>query len=295
MWRILPELLYKGYEFFLEKNIRNSKLPQHIAIIMDGNRRYAKKLGKFTSYGHTRGADITEKVIEWSYESGIKELTIYAFSTENFSRKKDEKKSILKLIGTRLEEMCVDERTHKRRLKVRIIGDRTLLPGDLLQSIDKVEMATKDYDRLKLNIAIAYGGRQDIIQAIREVARKIKTGDIKTDEITEKTISRHLYPEENSPVSNVDLIIRTGGNERVSNFLPWQACGNECAAYFCAPYWPDFRKIDFLRSIRTYQQRQEERSRTLSNRTLHFIHNIERKLDVRDVDAQPKKLPEKNS
>lgn len=272
----LLELLYKGYEDVLIREINKAPLPSHVAIIMDGNRRFAQRLGKIKDYGHRVGANITENVIEWAYELGIKELTVYAFSTENFHRPLSEKNSIFDLIKVKLEELCIDERTHQRKLKVRVIGDRKLLPEDLLRSVRKVEKVTSGYNEFTLNVAIAYGGRQDLVQAIRGIAQAVQNGEIKTSDLTESTISRYLYPEKDAPVSNVDLIIRTGGEERLSNFLPWQASGNECATYFCAPYWPDFRKIDLLRSIRLYQQRTVEKEKILSKRSSHLFNEISR-------------------
>ena len=273
----LSELLYRGYEEILIKDISKAPLPSHVAIIMDGNRRFAQKLGKVKHYGHRVGANITENVIEWAYELGIKELTVFGFSTENFHRPQSEKSSIFDLIKVKLEDLCIDERTHQRKLKVRVIGDRTLLPEDLLRSVQKVEKVTSGYNEFTLNVAIAYGGRQDLVQAIRGIARKVRNGEMKTSDLTDTIVSQHLYPEKDAPVSDVDLIIRTGGDERLSNFLPWQASGNECATYFCAPYWPDFRKIDLLRSIRLYQQRTTEKEKLISKRTLQFSNQIENK------------------
>ncbi len=266
----LSELLYRGYEKILIRDIGKAPPPSHVAIIMDGNRRFAQRLGKIKHYGHRVGANITENVIEWAYDLGIKELTVYAFSTENFHRPQTEKNSLFDLIKVKLEDLCIDERTHQRELKVRVIGDRTLLPEDLLRSVQNVEKVTSGYNEFTLNVAIAYGGRQDLVQAIREIAREVKEGDMKTSDLTDSLVSQHLYPEKYAPVSDVDLIIRTGGDVRLSNFLPWQASGNECATYFCAPYWPDFRKIDLLRSIRLYQQRNTEKEQNISKRILHF-------------------------
>ncbi|MCD4703794.1 MAG: di-trans,poly-cis-decaprenylcistransferase [Methanosarcinaceae archaeon] len=276
MLNIILNIFYKGYEQLLIREIQNGPVPEHVAIIMDGNRRYAKMTGKLTSYGHRKGADITEKVIEWSYEIGLKELTIYAFSTENFNRSDEEKNKLFDLIRLRFESMCEDNRTHERRLKVRVIGERTHLPDDLRQSISRIETATKNYDKFNLNVAIAYGGRQDLVQAVKEIANKVVNDELLPDDINESTISEHLYPSEGCAVPNVDLIIRTGGNERVSNFLPWQASGNECAAYFCAPFWPDFRKIDLLRSIRVYQRRIAEQKMKNNYRTTRFLKEIEK-------------------
>ncbi|WP_135606350.1 polyprenyl diphosphate synthase [Methanococcoides sp. NM1] len=274
MIRSILNLFYGTYERSLSRDVKSGPVPEHIAIIMDGNRRFANKFGKKTNYGHSRGADITEQVIEWSYEIGVKELTIYAFSTENFNRSTDETVQLFELIGKKFDHMRESERTHEKKIRVRVIGDRTLLPEDLQESAERIEQATKDYDKFNLNVALAYGGRQDIVQAVRKMADKVLKRQLSLDDINETTIGDHFCPAEGAAVSNVDLIIRTGGNERVSNFLPWQANGNECAAYFCAPFWPEFRKIDFLRSIRIYQARLAEQKRKEQHRTTRFISKV---------------------
>ncbi len=270
MLRRAIDLIYRGYEELLIRKIKRGNIPSHVAIIMDGNRRFASRMGKMTEFGHSRGARITEQVIEWSYEIGVKELTVYAFSTENFNRSFEETEKLFELIGNKLDYMRENERTHEKGIRVRAIGNRISLPPSLQRSIDEIEKATKDYNNLNVNVAIAYGGRQDIIQAVKEIAMQVSKGELDINEITESTISRHLYPSRDAPVSNVDLIIRTGGDERTSNFMTWQANGNECAAYFCAPFWPDFRKIDMLRSIRIYQSRMEEKKKKEYHRTTHF-------------------------
>lgn len=254
--------------------MKGKTVPGHIAIIMDGNRRFANRLGKRVDYGHSRGADITEKVIEWSYEMGIKELTVYAFSTENFDRSNNETVKLFELIANKFDYMRESKRTHEREIRVRAIGDIDLLPKELQESTKRIEQATKDYTKFNLNVAIAYGGRQDIVQAVKTMAEKVLNNELEPSSITESTISEHLYPLEGPSVSNVDLIVRTGGNERISNFLPWQANGNECAAYFCAPFWPEFRKIDLLRSIRIYQTRLAEQEKYEQHREKRFLSKI---------------------
>lgn len=276
MMRSILNLFYGTYERSLSRDVKSGSVPDHIAIIMDGNRRFASKLGKKTKYGHSRGADITEQVIEWSYEIGVKELTIYAFSTENFNRSTDETVQLFELIGKKFDHMRESERTHEKKIRVRVIGDRTLLPEELQESAERIEKATEEYDQFNLNVALAYGGRQDIVQAVRKMADKVLKHQLSLDDINETTIGNHFYPAEGAAVSNVDLIIRSGGDERVSNFLPWQANGNECAAYFCAPFWPEFRKIDFLRSIRTYQARLAELKRKEQHRTTRFLSKVQK-------------------
>lgn len=254
--------------------LEGGPIPLHVAIIMDGNRRFADRLGKPRYMGHLYGADVTEEVLEWSYELGVKHLTIYAFSTENFKRPVKERRQLFELIGRKFDELRKDKRTHSRRMRIRAFGDIGLLPLDLQRQICAAEDATQGYDGMFLNVALAYGGRQEIVQATRLIAERVLNGEL--SDVNEDVIGRHLYPSEGYVVPDVDLIIRTGGEERTSNFLPWQACGNECAAYFCAPYWPEFRKIDFLRSIRIYQAREYERRRSTVRRVIALLRECGR-------------------
>lgn len=267
----IDSMLYYGYERLLTSEIKEFRVPEHIAIIMDGNRRFAFKTGMPTYQGHFQGANTTENVLDWSFEIGIKQLTLYAFSTENLNRSEAEKNNIFELIGLKLEELINDDRTHQRKMRVRILGHLDLLPLPLQQIARQVEHVTKHYDNCYLNIAMAYGGRQEIVDAARIIAQKIKNRELALSHIDEHVISNHLYPSDSLAVPDVDLIIRTGGDERISNFLPWQANGNECAAYFCAPYWPEFRKIDLLRSIRTYQTREYERQKNTVLRIVKLL------------------------
>lgn len=266
----LAGILYGSYEALLANEIKDKPVPSHVAIIMDGNRRFAKKHGLAQYYGHFRGADTTERVLDWSFDLGIKQLTVYAFSTENFERSDLEKNRLFELIGLKFDKICSDERTHKRRMRVRIIGNINLLPSSLKSSAKRAEEITKNYDGVYLNVALAYGGRQELVDAARNMACKIKQGKLSIKDINEDAISNNLYPA-NGSVPCVDLIIRTGGDERISNFLPWQANGNECAAYFCAPFWPEFRRIDFLRAVRTYQTREHERQKNTVMRIVKLL------------------------
>ncbi len=277
----LREILYGGYEELLASEIKGKPIPSHVAIIMDGNRRFAKKNGLANYYGHLKGADSTEKVLDWSFDLGIKQLTVYAFSTENFDRNDDEKNQIFDLIGIKFDKICSDERTHRRRMRVRVIGNIDILPPSLQQAARRAQDVTKNYNGVYLNVALAYGGRQELVDATRALARKIKSGNLTLKDIDEETISKNLYPSSGS-VPCVDLIIRTGGDERISNFLPWQANGNECAAYFCAPFWPEFRKIDLLRAIRTYQTREHERQKNTIMRIVKLL-SYYGKVEVEDV------------
>ena len=266
----LSGILYGSYEALLTSEIRDKPVPSHVAIIMDGNRRFAKKHGLAQYYGHFRGADTTENVLDWSFDLGIKQLTVYAFSTENFGRSDEEKKQLFELIGIKFDKICSDERTHKRRMRVRILGNIGDLPLSLQSSAKRAEEITKNYDGVYLNVALAYGGRQELVDAARKMAWKLRNGELSIKDINENTIANNLYPA-NGSLPYVDLIIRTGGDERISNFLPWQTNGNECAAYFCAPFWPEFRRIDFLRAVRTYQRRENERQKNTVMRIVKLL------------------------
>ncbi len=242
-------MIRKIYEIKLLREIKRKILPKHLAIIMDGNRRFAKSRGMPEFMGHAFGSRKAEKVLEWCREIGIRTLTLYAFSTENFRRKEEEKKHIFQLIKRELRRLINDERTHRYKMRVRIVGRRNLLPKDVVDVIEEVEEKTRSYNNYFLNVAIAYGGRQEIVDAIKAIIRDVKDGKLRIDEINEKTFSKYLYSD--NGYENVDIVIRTGGELRLSNFLPWQAASS--LTYFVDVYWPAFRKIDLLRAIRTWQ------------------------------------------
>ena len=259
-------------------------MPEHVAIIMDGNRRFARKIGVSAEEGYLYGAEVTERMIEWCFDLGIKQLTIYAFSIENFCRTEEEKEQLFELMRAEFEKISKDDRVHRRGVRVRAIGNISLLPASVREAIKKAEHATERYRNFRLFIAVAYSGRMEILDSVRIIASMVKKGLLSASEINEDTISQHLYISESelrdgSPCTGteegvktaVDLIIRTGGEMRLSNFVPWQALGNECAAYFCAPFWPEFRRIDLLRAIRTYQEREEERKRYTVKRMLKLV------------------------
>ncbi len=251
---MLSKIIYKIYEIKLLKEVKAKPLPNHVAIIMDGNRRFARRRGLPSYVGHVFGSRKAEQVLEWCFELGIKTLTIFAFSTENFRRSEEEKRHLFSLIEDRLRKLARDKRIHRNRVRVRIVGRKDLLPENVLSAVEEVEEATRRYDKYRLNIAIAYGGRQELMDAIREILRKVKAGILKVEDITPEVIEEHLYA--NGDYAKVDLLIRTGGEQRLSNFLPWQSAN--CVAYFCDVYWPEFRKIDLLRAIRTWQIRSQK-------------------------------------
>ena len=243
------------YERILSWQIRH--VPLHIAIIQDGNRRFARSQGMETGEGHRAGADTTERVLDWAHEMGVKYITLYSFSTENFRRDSAEVESLFSLFKERFEKILSDERVHRRRIHVRVFGDRALIPPDLLEVVEAAEEATRSYGNYFLNIAIAYGGRNEIVHAARSILRAVRDGEITPEEIDPALVERHLY--DGCYLPPVDLIIRTGNERRTSNFLPWLANGKESAVYFCAPHWPAFRKIDFFRALRLYDQRMRVR------------------------------------
>jgi len=276
----LRDRVYGEYERMLEEEILERSLPEHVAIIMDGNRRFARKIGISAEEGYLYGAEVTERVIEWCFDLGIKQLTIYAFSVENFCRTEEEKKQLFELMRAEFEKISRDDRVHRRGVRVKAIGNINLLPASVREAIKRAERATERYRKFRLFIAVAYSGRMEILDSVRIIASMVKKGLLSASEIREDTISRHLYISEledgdtgteESAKTAVDLIIRTGGEMRLSNFVPWQALGNECAAYFCAPFWPEFRRIDLLRAIRTYQEREEERRKYTVKRILKLV------------------------
>ncbi len=248
-------LIYAFYERKLMNEVKKWRIPNHVAIIMDGNRRFARKRGLPPKVGHVFGSKKAEEVLNWCWELGIKNVTVYAFSTENFKRSEEEKRNIFNIVEKELRRLASDNRIHKNRVRVKIVGRRDLLPERVVQAINNVEKVTRDYEKFNLNIALAYGGRQELMDAIREILRKVKSGEIKSEDINEKLIEKHLYNE--GDYSSVDLVIRTGGEQRLSNFLPWQAANS--IVYFCDVYWPEFRKIDLLRAIRAWQNMSKAR------------------------------------
>ncbi|MDG6258071.1 MAG: polyprenyl diphosphate synthase [Methanomicrobiaceae archaeon] len=246
-------LVEAGYGKLLVKHI--SYVPNHIAVIQDGNRRYARLYGIGATLGHRAGAGTTEKLLEWSRDLGIRHITLYSFSTENFSRDMEEVESLFALFKEMFQRVLEDERTHAYKMRVRMVGDRTLLPPDLLECIREVEQATAAYGNFFVNVALAYGGRNEIVHAARSILQEVRQGSLAPEAIDMGVVEAHLHNGMNLPP--VDLIIRTGDEQRTSNFLPWSANGNESAVYFCAPYWPVFRKLDLLRAIRVYDQRMK--------------------------------------
>ncbi|AXR77025.1 polyprenyl diphosphate synthase [Natrarchaeobaculum sulfurireducens] len=254
------------YEDVLSREV--SGAPTHVAVIQDGNRRYARRTGGNAPDGHRAGAETTERVLEWCQEIGVEELTLYAFSTENFDRPDEENEALFDLLCEKLREFADADRVQENGVGIRAIGEIERLPDRVQEAVSYAEARTRDHEQFVLNIALAYGGRSRLLEAARDVTAAVEDGDLEVEEIDVKTIERQLYDQ---PVRDVDLIIRTGGDERTSNFLPWHANGNEAAVFFCTPYWPEFSKADFLRGIRTYEHREESWRRTRARRAMALL------------------------
>lgn len=247
----MSNVAYQTYEKRLLKEVQEGPVPRHIAIIMDGNRRFAKELGIDPTKGHLKGKDKLEEVTDWCLEVDVKILTVFAFSTENLKRKSEEIDWLMKLFADNFRRAGDDERAHKHGIKVRAIGQRSLLPKEVQDAIAYAEEKTKNYTNYLFNIAVAYGSREEMLQAIRNIAEDVKNGKLDSENINEKVFSKYLYTAD---LPDPDLVLRTSGEERVSNFLLWQLAYSEL--YFADIYWPGFRKVDFLRAIRSYQKRQ---------------------------------------
>jgi len=235
----------------LIEQIKENEVPKHLAIIMDGNRRFAKELGLPPNAGHIFGRDKLEEVLEWCFELGIKNLTVYAFSTENFDRDNNEVKALMNLCKNELKKAAKDSRIHKNQVRIRVIGRLDLLPEEISKAAQDIMEKTKNYNNYSLNIAIAYGGREEILQAIKKIASDVKENKLKIDDIKESIVSKYLYT---NGLPDPDIILRTSGEERISNFLLWQLAYSEL--YFSDVYWPAFQKRDFLRAIKTCQERK---------------------------------------
>ena len=243
--------VYKLYEKRLLSQVRKGPIPNHLAVIMDGNRRYAESLGLHPNEGHVIGKDTLENLSDWCRNLNIRYLTVYAFSLENFKREEEELEALMDLFEESFRNAGDDPRVHKYKVRVRALGHRELLPDRVVEAIEYAESRTKDYKDYNYSLAVAYGGRQEIVRSMKKIAEKIKSGEIDTDQIDADLISDNLYT---SGLPDPDLILRTSGEERVSNFLLWQLAYSEL--YFADVFWPELRKIDFLRAIRSFQQRK---------------------------------------
>ena len=223
-------------------------MPRHIAIILDGNRRWARERGKPASFGHKEGAKTLEKIVRYANKIGLEYITVYAFSTENWKRAEDEVKALMLLLQNYLD--VYSKRANTENIKVKILGDITVLSKGMQDSIKKCMERTKNNTGVTFNIALNYGGRDEIVKAIQEIAKKVSNNEIKPEEINEDIISNYLYTK---GMPDPDLLIRTSGEKRLSNFLPWQLVYTEFL--FIDKNWPDFNEEDIDNAILEYQKR----------------------------------------
>lgn len=231
----------------IEDLIDLENLPKHVAIIMDGNRRWAKKNNLDTPQGHKEGAENLKRLAKFANKIGIKYMTVYAFSTENWKRSKEEVSAIMKLLKFYIASLL---KKYDSNIKINVLGRIKNLPKELQEEIQKIIEKTKNNTGLVLNICFNYGGRDEIVTATKKIAEKVLNGEIKLDSINEQVFSDNLYT---AGQPDPDLLIRTSGEERISNFLPWQISYSEFV--FTEKYWPEYNEEEFIKSIQIYQKR----------------------------------------
>lgn len=246
----LPQPLYTVYERSLVCGIPLSKLPQHIGVLVDGNRRWAALLGESTKHGHEAGAARIIEFLGWCTELKIPMVTLYMLSTENLKRSSDELNDLVEVIENFVQKLAAT-----KIARIRAVGQLGSLPASLRTALEEGEAHTSSVEGLQVNIAVGYGGRQEITDAVRSLLREAAQQGTSLEELSENVtiedISRHLYT---SGMPDPDLLIRTSGEQRLSGFMTWQSAYSEF--YFCEALWPDFRRVDFLRALRDYAQRQ---------------------------------------
>ncbi|MGM0634605.1 MAG: isoprenyl transferase [Bacteroidota bacterium] len=238
-----------------EKKLIKDKLPQHIAIIMDGNGRWAKKQGLLRVAGHERGTKSVREAVEYTAELGVKHLTLFAFSTENWNRPKLEVQTLMKLLVSSLKKEL--DTLQKNNIRLNAIGKVDTLPQKAQKELQEVIDKTKNNSHMTLTLALSYGSREELVNVVKQISTKVKDNELNVDEINDKIISSHLYTFD---LPDVDLLIRTSGEQRISNFLLWQIAYAEL--YFCHELWPDFRKEHLFEAIYNYQKRERRFGKT---------------------------------
>ncbi len=231
------------------------KIPHHVAVIMDGNGRWAKKKGKMRIFGHKNGVQAVRETIEAAAEIGVKVLTLYAFSSENWSRPKKEVDTLMSLLAASLKKEF--KSLQKNNIQLRAIGDLNNLPNKARKELEEVIKKTLNNDRMILNLALSYGSRAEIVNAVKSISKKVVNNELNIENIDEKTINNHLYT---FSLPDVDFLIRTSGEQRISNFLLWQIAYAEL--YFTNTLWPDFKKQNFYDAISEYQKRERRYGKT---------------------------------
>ena len=235
------------------EQIDKTRIPQHVAIIMDGNGRWAKQRGEERTYGHRAGAETVQNIIEDAARLGIKYLTLYTFSTENWNRPLDEIAALMNLLLESIEE----ETLMKNNIRFNVIGDFKKLPVEVQKSLTSCIERTSKNSGMYMVLALSYSSRWEITEAVRQIATQVKTGEISPEQITDECISSHL---DTNFMPDPDLLIRTGGEIRLSNYLLWQCAYSEL--YFCDTFWPDFDKEELYKAIWEYQQRERRFGKT---------------------------------
>ena len=227
----------------------DSKVPSHIAIVLDGNRRYARKLGLQPWKGHEFGIKKLEQLLKWCIELGIKELTLFSFSTENFNRSKKEKDFLFNIFKREFKNMAYRDSIFKEEIRINIIGRLDMFPKDIKKSMLDIMEKTKSHDKFIVNFAMAYGARQEITDAARKIAESVQKGEIEPKDINEELVAKSLYLN-----SEPDIVIRPSGEKRISNFLLWQSSYSEF--FFMDKLWPEFTKNDLIECIEEFKKRE---------------------------------------
>jgi tritrans,polycis-undecaprenyl-diphosphate synthase [geranylgeranyl-diphosphate specific] len=243
--------MYRLYEFWLHRQLDKEHAPNHVGLILDGNRRWAREHGLDEPwFGHHKGAKKVMDVMRILWEAGVKVCTLYAFSVENFQRHSDEVSQIMKIAEEKFSEVIDNPDVHRHQVRIKAIGRVDLLPKEVQEAIKAAEDETAQYDKHRLNVAIGYSGRTELVDAIKAIGEKVEHGDLTPEQIDEQIVEKHLYT---NGTPDPDLIIRTSGEERLSGFLLWQSAYSEL--YFAQIYWPAVRRIDIWRALRSYEQR----------------------------------------
>jgi short-chain Z-isoprenyl diphosphate synthase len=248
--RVLRRILYPAYEARVVRRLPSDRMPKHVGVMLDGNRRWAKAVGTDTAHGHRAGAANIEPLLGWCEEIGVEVVTLWLLSTDNLNRPPAELESLLGIIGDAVETLA-----EQRRWRLHPVGSLDLLPAEVAERLKAAAESTRDVDGLLVNIAVGYGGRREIADAVRSLLQEQAAQGRTLEELAEvidvEHISEHLYTK-GQP--DPDLVIRTSGEQRLGGFLLWQSAQSEF--YFCEAYWPDFRRVDFLRAVRAYAERE---------------------------------------
>ena len=243
-------MLYPAYEARVVRRLPSARIPKHVGVMLDGNRRWAKAVGTDTSQGHRAGAANIEPLLGWCEEIGVEVVTLWLLSTDNLNRPPAELEPLLGIIGDAVETLA-----EQRRWRLHPVGSLDLLPAKVAERLKEAAESTRDVDGLLVNIAVGYGGRREIADAVRSLLHEHAGKGTTLEELAEfidvEHIAEHLYTK-GQP--DPDLVIRTSGEQRLGGFLLWQIAQSEL--YFCEAYWPDFRRVDFLRAVRAYAERE---------------------------------------